>query len=272
MFAARLDIGGFGASGFSFDKIIMVCDIRNIKNIFQSKYGVKTDFNGYIDKFYSDEIFHFDNRAILQKIAETAFASFKFKGSLFEDHEKSFRASLLNYKNIAIDLLRMFVKSGQINLRMLHNRICFNVYIDVNKRIEVAPRVSVEQSAYPILMQFLVLERITGGYSNIREFVNHLSYFDIDFSLDDMNVYAKEMIFLLTANEHKFRRSTGYATYSIGDAKLRYEVADIHGDLKIYLAELSTSTPTEATSYPFSRKEFSILLDDFINWLEIIQN
>ena len=41
---------------FGFDKIILICDIENIRGIFSHQYGTHTDFNGYIDKFYSIEI------------------------------------------------------------------------------------------------------------------------------------------------------------------------------------------------------------------------
>lgn len=36
---------------FGFDKIVLVCDIENIKNIYHHVYGEKTDFLGYINKF-----------------------------------------------------------------------------------------------------------------------------------------------------------------------------------------------------------------------------
>jgi hypothetical protein len=45
---------------FDFDRIILVCDIKNIRNIFRNRYGINVDFSGYIDKFYSKSIFHYD--------------------------------------------------------------------------------------------------------------------------------------------------------------------------------------------------------------------
>jgi hypothetical protein len=53
---------------FGFDKVLFVCDIKNIRNIFHHKYGSDVDFNGYIDKFYSSEIYHFDNRKAIVSI------------------------------------------------------------------------------------------------------------------------------------------------------------------------------------------------------------
>ncbi|MBS1596569.1 MAG: hypothetical protein JST90_19815 [Bacteroidetes bacterium] len=46
---------------FAFDKIILVCDIDNIQKIFAHRYGTEVDFKGYIDKFYSVDIFQFSN-------------------------------------------------------------------------------------------------------------------------------------------------------------------------------------------------------------------
>lgn len=50
-----------GANKFGFEKVIFVCDIINIKNLFHHKYGKNVDFSGYIDKFYSLYPYNFDN-------------------------------------------------------------------------------------------------------------------------------------------------------------------------------------------------------------------
>jgi len=52
---------------FGFDKIIFVCDINNIQQMFAHKYGISAEFNGYIDKFYSSEIFRFDIKNYLKE-------------------------------------------------------------------------------------------------------------------------------------------------------------------------------------------------------------
>lgn len=44
---------------FGFDKVIFVCDIENIREIFRHKYGLNVDFNGYIDKFFSNTVYNF---------------------------------------------------------------------------------------------------------------------------------------------------------------------------------------------------------------------
>ena len=48
-----------------FDKVIVVSDYDNLKNIYVHLYGEKTDFKGYIDKFYSKVTYEFDLIAII---------------------------------------------------------------------------------------------------------------------------------------------------------------------------------------------------------------
>lgn len=56
----------FDTNKFGFDKVIVVCDIDNIKHIYEYKYGEKVDFEGYIEKFFTYEPFYFDiNEAIV---------------------------------------------------------------------------------------------------------------------------------------------------------------------------------------------------------------
>lgn len=46
---------------FGFDKIIIVCDIENIRSIFYYKYGLNINFEGYINKYYSIWLYIFEN-------------------------------------------------------------------------------------------------------------------------------------------------------------------------------------------------------------------
>ncbi|WP_421943323.1 P-loop NTPase fold protein [Pedobacter sp.] len=52
---------------FGFDKVIFVCDVNNIQQMFRHRYGLSVEFNGYIDKFYSSEVFHFNIRNYLKE-------------------------------------------------------------------------------------------------------------------------------------------------------------------------------------------------------------
>lgn len=46
---------------FGVDKIVLVCDIDNVKATYKHRYGDKADFDGFMDKFYTYEVFKFRN-------------------------------------------------------------------------------------------------------------------------------------------------------------------------------------------------------------------
>lgn len=54
---------------FGLAKIINVCDLENIRNIYKNRYGADVDFLGYINKFYSVEPFNFGNYKDLKEIS-----------------------------------------------------------------------------------------------------------------------------------------------------------------------------------------------------------
>lgn len=64
--AAQIDKNG-NDNKFDFDKIVLVFDQQNVRNIFGNRYGTNVDYTGYIDKFYSYKIFEFSNAIGLKK-------------------------------------------------------------------------------------------------------------------------------------------------------------------------------------------------------------
>ena len=64
---------------FGFDKIVLVTDYQNIKSIFHHKYGKNTDSNGYFNKFFSFEIFQFQNEEIVAKAVDQIISKFEIE-------------------------------------------------------------------------------------------------------------------------------------------------------------------------------------------------
>jgi len=113
VFSAHFDLHNEDENKFGFDKIIFVCDVHNIRNIFSSKYGVKTDFNGYINKFFSSRIYHFNNRDEIKKTIK------KYINHTFQN--KGVHNKFARIKDDIIQFLEYFIDSGTINIRHLKN-------------------------------------------------------------------------------------------------------------------------------------------------------
>ncbi len=77
IFSAHFDLNNETENKFGFDKIILVADYKNIQSIFHHKYGDKTDFSGYIDKFYTSEVFEFKNEEIIEEYVYEIISQFK---------------------------------------------------------------------------------------------------------------------------------------------------------------------------------------------------
>jgi len=99
---------------FGFDKIIMVCDLDNIRKLFHSFYGVESDFGGYIDKFFSMRIFQFNlKNEILGKIDEI----FQHYNDNYPRAGGSIQQMVNHIKPIVSD----FIDVSAINLRMINH-------------------------------------------------------------------------------------------------------------------------------------------------------
>jgi len=80
-----------GGNKFGFDRVIVVGDIENIRHIFKHFYGPKTDFQGYIDKFYSFDIYHFKNEEVVKNHIFSIVKKLGTKSDVvIEDFEKGY--------------------------------------------------------------------------------------------------------------------------------------------------------------------------------------
>lgn len=105
-FSAHWPIGQDG-NRYGFDKIIFVCDIDNIRNIFRAKYGEGVDFTGYIDKFYSIAPFFFNNNNMVAQEAHRFVASINSEWPPDKRHQfTSLVRILLYYKALSLRKLK----------------------------------------------------------------------------------------------------------------------------------------------------------------------
>lgn len=149
---------------FKFDKTILVCDIENIRKIFHAKYGADVDFSGYIDKFYSKEIFYFNNEYEIAKCVANQVLRIKVD------------ADWLNINNFAnscfVFILQNLIKFGQINIRTLE-KLPFYYNISSRKISEKNRTFYVLSS--PSMTIFELLRQILGTESKLSSALLSLS-------------------------------------------------------------------------------------------------
>jgi len=117
VFAAHFDIDN-EENKFGFDRIVLVCDLKNIRNIFSSRYGQDVDFSGYIDKFYSNGIFIFDNSRALKKEISRIVLNVKASPEFVTKYLPYDSPQNYSHKFIA-NILNAFINVNAINLRSI---------------------------------------------------------------------------------------------------------------------------------------------------------
>ncbi|MEI6950797.1 P-loop NTPase fold protein [Paraflavisolibacter sp. H34] len=115
IFSSHYDIND--NNKFGFNKVIFVCDVENIRNIFHYRYGTDVDFNGYIDKFYSREVFHFNNRRLIKDFIKEVVPSLPYNS---EEFRKLYPLGVrdLFYQSLEL-ILQSLIDIRALNLRML---------------------------------------------------------------------------------------------------------------------------------------------------------
>lgn len=173
VFSAHFDIRNEDSNKFGFDKVIFVCDIENIRNIFFAKYGCNTDFNGYINKFFSSHIYHFENKT---EIKETIEKFLDRKLSRREVHKR-----YTSIKEDIIEFLGIFIDSERINIRHLKNLETFDFSISFYNYYR---REHITRLLYWHLINFLLkifnndLTKLKGAFSNLKLDNNELRSFE----------------------------------------------------------------------------------------------
>jgi hypothetical protein len=139
VFAAHFDFDGKleSPNKYGFEKLILVGDIQNIRNIFKSKFGGDTDFNGYIDKFYSKNIFQFDNKHVLKLFWKNIVSNINFSNSNKHD-TKHYNEVLKSSYNLPI--IEKFIALNFINTRQIFKYYKRNFNIIENKTITLKGR------------------------------------------------------------------------------------------------------------------------------------
>ena len=248
VFAAHLDLDDQTANHnkYGFSKIILVCDITNIRNIFTNRYGQNVDFSGYIDKFYSKEVFEFDNvQNLLDYINEKYRNRLKsfFNTPSYPLDDRS--------TNFLLYLFRRSVDLKILNFRILKNLPSNIVFDSQDKMRHISYKDLGLMESNLSIQYFYFMEKIL-GFNKLQELISIIknedlkeSYFfrkgRVEYFLKQ---YLRHILFLNTINTHKFKTDTVFQ-YIVNENKIEFKLRD-HSSL--YLIEIQNEDDLDLSS------------------------
>jgi|TARA_R110000868_G_scaffold125511_8_gene331615 hypothetical protein len=214
---------------FDFGRIILVCDIENIRKIFSNRYGSDVDFSGYIDKFYSKSVFHFDLSGELEKKLTEVFNKIliQTEKETYDLNKHKSQDDIMCIHYIIFSLIDSNILSIRNILKLLNKEIKFKgiTYTKVNGR-------------YLDLYDFRLLKilRILDELFNDRtEFLNSL-YKIKETKNNNIYIENKDLFFnlllpFLTYEKHKWEISEEEdGTLQFDDLIIEWKLTKLNSD------------------------------------------
>lgn len=227
VFAAHLDTKQNQPNKFGFDKVILVCDIENIRNIFRAKYGIRTDFNGYIDKYYSHKIFNYDIRDYMFEYAGSILETSKIAGNVSEARRSNWQR-LRNevFTDLFRDVFKLLIDIGEIDMRNIIKWRDMPVTYHSFARIEYISRYNDRHRS--ILLGIRMLIDIKGSSGALKKAVDDIKL--ISPLHDNYRAYCNELayIYLLPIHKNEFRKTpnTNRFLANINGSNLYFQLGD----------------------------------------------
>ncbi len=149
---------------FNIEKIIFSCDQPNIRSIYYHKYGSQSDFEGYINKFYSSSVFDFDNTSLVQK----CIRSFQKQLVIQPDTLKEYYCNKDYYCFVMLNNILIYaIYTHAITPRILENKLN-SVFYFKEKNI-TGSAFSNSQSNFSLLVEILIW--IFGDCDNLMQWI-----------------------------------------------------------------------------------------------------
>jgi hypothetical protein len=252
IFSAHLDYNRSTSNKFGFDKVIFVCDIHNIRNIFHSRYGAETDFTGYIDKFYSQEVYHFNNSAGVKSTIVEFLNSIMPTTAHFKNYYINQIAPVRQQIRLLGMLLTELVHAGALTIRRLEARYGIGFpQVETNTGLR-AQYDEVNNWHLPAIITMEILTWIVGDVEALDRALKKLIHYQrsneyLSRTHREQGYYAATLLPLLDYAGHGFKTNAQYDTDPLvphefinprTKQKLTYELYLDDNSRTIYIAKI----------------------------------
>jgi hypothetical protein len=278
VFSAHFDYNRTSTNKFGFDKVVFVCDVENIRNIFAAKYGVNTDFSGYIDKFYSTGIFYFNNNEEVARITEEIIKSINFhpyttliQRNILHDDE----GSTTNFLYI---ILKACINSGSLNMRRIQAIYKGKFNFEERQLFLSEDYQKIYNKNIPVTLIYDILLWVFGDIKSLESALERLVKFgrsgkQVDDIKSNPNTrsYLEMLLPILDYENHKFRQKNGgedsknklQIKLNSKSVNLEYDLTYSHDTgLLVYDADIDRTTYKENVKielYEFVLEAFNTL-------------
>lgn len=265
IFSSHISHGKLTSNKFGFDKVIFVCDVENIRNIFAARYGASTDFSGYIDKFYSSEIFYFNNSQAVSATTEKIIQAIKF-----EENSTYAAAFLKNLDHGHKGLLNFFIRtginSGILSLRKIKS-IMRGSYNISEHTLPLQCKQSITNINFPAIVALEVMIKFYGGIESFEKALQrmnsfkksrHSNFSEYSQATDDLNIIGY-FIPILDYEQHEFKidrqiNRSSALEYTFKNIKINYELTTFNNMEQHYYARI----------FPHNHVNYSFVIVDII--------
>ncbi len=268
--SAHLDKKSDSTNKFNFDKIILVFDQQNVHKIFQNRYGSDVDFSGYIDKFYSDRIFNFNNNSsisinlleclkTIQRPDNNRFLDIHDNGSLFTQNIIYVLTALINSNKLTIRRLKKII--GKPFKRLRYKPLLNGTdHLYNNQNLEIF-----------FLIEFLF--SIYGSWDELIESISICIEFDsIDMPKEFRKRFISFALVVLDSEQHNFNATLKSCLFNhkISDQSFTYDTQYWHESHDSFLCNIQRiSYITDPMKKMDSPKYFPILIESILMLKEL---